>query len=133
MKKIFYFLAISLLLIGCEGNNPESERPLNQPCHYSQSKGQWVIDSDWTPIGHVYVSDEGTQYLVYEFLSNGNVHHYYSKNKDLSDPYDIQEGFYEGEYPNFVAEWYVNSSTITFKDTLTIAAPGSGCDYKLIR
>lgn len=132
MKKIFYFLAISLLLIGCDGNNPESERPLNQPCHYSQSKGQWVIDTDWSPAGKKYINEYETadEYFVrvIEFTDDCNKKCYSSHNKDFSDPYDRSEGSYMGDYPNFTTD---RGNIYAFKDTLTFIVNDE--TFKLLR
>lgn len=134
MKKIFYFLAISLLLIGCEGNNPESERPLNQPCHYSQSKGQWVIDTDWSPAGKKYTLDVSDHLHVIDFLDEGNVHMYNCNDNSLSEPYNKKEGIYEGDYPDFSAEFSA-PYTYHFSDTLTLiitSYSGETTTYRLL-
>ena len=129
MKKIFYFLAISLLLIGCEGNNPELK---NQPLTKSGK-----INKYWTPAGHTYSHNNSDGYNVYRFFEdNGECvcESYFTPNNDLSVSVNQPSlrGI-SGEYPNFTITDVRsgNDYTCTFTDTLTCTI--DGLTYKLYR
>lgn len=127
MKKIFYFLAISLLLIGCEGNNPKlKNQPLNK-------KGE--INKYWTPAGHIYFHEysDGDGYEVYRFYEKKDecvCDKYFTRNNDMSEQEgDVNRYGLAGEYPNFTI---VHARTgreykCTFTDTLTCTIDGQSC------
>ncbi len=127
MKKIFYFLAISLLLIGCEGNNPETQEP-NQP----------KFPKYWSPAGHIYsnYSDYDKNYQVIVFVDDYTATKYYTTNSDVlnTDGIELLDATYEGTYPNYTITVYSSGSStndIVFKDTLTFEC--YGYTYTLVK
>lgn len=135
MKHLLFILSVVFLFIGCNGNNPENSRPKDQPCYYSKSKGQWVIDKSWTPEGHAYIRERNNgKTEVYNFIKADVYQLYTTDKEDVFDTSDInlqQEDLYSINYPNITIGTETREKEAEFIDTLTLSI--RGIQYKLYR
>ena len=121
---IFALMAVTCVLVACDGNKPElKNQPLNK-------NGE--INKYWTPEGHTYISEHDNDIEAFRF-DDGEGMQFYSKFKDLSEPYEECVFSFEGMYPNFTIKESIseNTYTCTFNDTLTCTI--NTRTYKLYR
>ena len=120
MKNLVYFLAASMLFIGCNVNEPEMVKP-NQP------SGKYA--KYWSPAEHTYTAPCNGNVKVITFIDESNYISYVTDRNDIFDLTGIEttvsQGVYEISYPAITLGLYtLNERHGEFKDTLTLSFGG---------
>ena len=136
MKRLLFILSVVFLFIGCNSNNPENSRPKDQPCYYSKSKGQWVIDKSWTPEGHAYIRERNNgKTEVFNFIKVDVYQRYTTDKEDIFDTSEIEaqvlQDLYSINYPNITIGTETREVKAEFLDTLSLSFDGR--QYNLYR